>query len=75
MPHTIEQAIEALRNLSPARQEELAGYICHLAADEREPEEIDPAHLQAVLEGLAQLRRGERATPQEVEAGFRSFDE
>ncbi len=75
MPHTIEQAIEALRNLSPARQEELAGYICHLAADEREPEEIDPAHLPAVLEGLAQLKRGERAAPDEVEAAFRSFDE
>jgi hypothetical protein len=75
MPHTIDQAIEALRNLSPARQEELAGYICHLAADEREPEEIDPAHLAAVLEGLAQLKRGERATFGEVEAAFRSFDE
>ena len=75
MPRTIAQAIEALRNLSPARQEELAGYICHLAADEREPEEIDPAHLAAVLEGLAQLKRGERATFGEVEAAFRSFDE
>ncbi len=75
MPHTIDQAIEALRNLSPAREEELAGYICHLAADERAPEEIDSAHLQAVLEGLAQLKRGERATPEQVEAAFRSFDE
>jgi hypothetical protein len=75
MPHTMDQAIEALRNLSPARQEELAGYICHLAADEREPEEIDPAHLAAVLEGLAQLKRGERATFREVEAAFRAFDE
>jgi hypothetical protein len=75
MPSTIDQAIEALRKLSPARQEELAGYICHLAADEREPEDIDPAHLPAVHEGLAQLERGERATPEQVEAAFRSFDE
>ncbi len=72
MPHTIDQAIEALRNLSPARQEELAGYLCHLAVDERAPE--DPAHLPAVLEGLAQLKRGERAAPEEVESAFRSFD-
>ncbi len=75
MPSRIDQAIEALRNLSPARHEELAGYICQLAADEREPEQIDPAHLPAVLEGLAQLKRGERATPEKVEAAFRSFDE
>jgi len=75
MPSTIDQAIEALRNLSPARQEELADHICHLAADEREPEDIDPAHLPAVIQGLAQLNRGERATPEQVEAAFRSFDE
>ena len=75
MPATIEQAIEALRNLSPARQQDLADYICHLAADDREPEDIDPAHLPAVLEGLAQLKRGEFATDAEVEAAFRSFDE
>jgi hypothetical protein len=75
VPSTIDQAIEALRNLSPARQEELAGYICRLAADEPEPEEIDPAHLPAVLEGLARLKRGERATAEKVEGAFRSFDE
>lgn len=39
---TIDQAIDALRKLSPKRQEELAGYICHLAHDDREPEEVDP---------------------------------
>ena len=44
MPAAINQAIAALRKLSPARQEELAGYICHLAAGDREPEDIDPAH-------------------------------
>ena len=59
--------------LSPARQDELAGYICHLAAEDGEPEEIDPAHLPAVLEGLAQIERGEFATDAEVEAAFRSF--
>ena len=75
MPVTIEQAIEALRNLSPARQEEVAGYICHLAADDREPEDIEAAHLPGVLEGLAQLGRGEFASTNEVEAAFRSFDE
>jgi predicted transcriptional regulator len=72
---TIDQAIDALRKLSPERQQELAGYICHLAVEDREPEDIDPAHLPAVLEGLAQIRRGDIATPEQVEAAFRSFDE
>lgn len=34
---------------------------------------IDPAHLPAVLEALAQVRRGERATPEQVEAAFALF--
>ena len=32
------------------------------------PEPIAPEHLKAVLEGLEQARRGEFATPEEVEA-------
>ncbi|MFI0845657.1 hypothetical protein [Mesorhizobium sp. IMUNJ 23232] len=36
-------------------------------------EDIDVAHLPDVLEGLAQMRRGEFATEAEVEATFRRF--
>jgi hypothetical protein len=39
------------------------------------PEEIDPAHLPAVLEGLAQARRKEFATDADVEAAFRRFEQ
>jgi len=35
---------------------------------------IDPAHLAAVLEGLARAKRREFATDDEVEAAFRRFD-
>ena len=45
-----------------------------LLEDDREPEEIDPAHLADVLEGLAQAKRREFATDCEVEAAFRRFD-
>lgn len=72
MRHTIEDAIEALRRLSPARQEELADYIVQLASDDREPEAIDPAHLPAVLEGLEQARRRQFADPSRVADLLRS---
>lgn len=75
MRATIDQAIEALRKLPPERQEELAGFICQLANDNSQPEAVNPAHLPAVLEGLAQIERGERATSQEVAAAYRSFIE
>ena len=73
MTATIDQAIDALRHASPQRQSEIADYIIQLAKDE--PEDIDPAHLPAVLEGLAQIQRGERATQEQVDAAYRSFTE
>jgi predicted transcriptional regulator len=75
MTNVVEQAFEAVRRLSPERSEELARYILQLAVDDSEPEEIDPAHLPAVLEGLAQAKRGEFATEDEIAAAFASFDD
>ena len=65
---TIEDAVTALRRLSPERQRQLAPYIYHLAADEREPEEIDAADLAAVTEGLEQARHRQFASPDRVAA-------
>lgn len=40
---------------------------------ESELEAIEPAHLAAVLEGLAEARAGKFASIEEVEAVFRRF--
>ena len=40
-----------------------------------EPEEIDAAHLPAVLEGLAQAKRRQFASDAEIEAAFRRFEQ
>jgi len=48
--------------------------LLNLADGEGEPEAIDPAHLPAVLEGLAQAKRRQFATDDEAEAAFRRFD-
>ena len=65
---TIEQAIEALRNLPTHRQQELAGYIYHLAVDHQERQEIDPADLPSVLKGLEQSKRRQFASPERIAA-------
>lgn len=54
--------------------DEVARAVLQAAAQEDEPEAVDPAHLAAVLNGLAQVRRGEFASGAEVEAAFRYFD-
>ncbi len=68
MQATIDQAIDALRKLSPERQTDLADYIVHLATDDSEPEEVDPADLPAVLEGLEQAKRRQFASPERAAA-------
>jgi predicted transcriptional regulator len=65
------QAVATIRALPPDDQDEIARAM--LALPSGEPEPIDPAHLSTVLEGLAQARRGEFASPAEVEAAFRRF--
>jgi hypothetical protein len=55
-------------------QDEIARAMLQLASSGGEPEPVDPAHLPAVLEGLAQAKRREFATDAEVETAFRRFD-
>jgi predicted transcriptional regulator len=74
MTKLLEEAIEAVRRLPADAQNDIARTILHLAGSEVEAEPVDPPHLAAVLEGLAQAKRGEFATDNEVEAAFRHFD-
>lgn len=74
MTKLFEKALEAVRRLPPNAQDEIARAMLQLAASDGEPEEIDAAHLPAVLEGLAQAKRREFASDAEVEAAFRRFE-
>ena len=74
MTKLLEEALEAVRRLPGETQDEIARTLLELVAREGGPEEIDPAHLPAVLEGLAQAERREFASDAEVEAAFRRFD-
>ena len=74
MTKLLEKALEAVRKLPPDSQDEIALAMLSLA-DEGEPEDIDPAHLPAVLEGLAQAKRREFASDADIEAAFRRFEQ
>jgi hypothetical protein len=75
MTKLLQKALEAVRQLPPDAQDEIARAMLTLAGQEGEPEEIDPAHLSDVLESLAQAKRREFASDAEVEAAFRRFDQ
>ena len=74
MTKLLAEALDAVSRLSSESQDEIARAMLRLAEGDGEPEIIDPAHLPAVLEGLAQARAKQFATDEEVEAAFRRFD-
>jgi hypothetical protein len=74
MTKLLARALEAVRQLPPDSQDEIARAMLSLAGGEGEPEDIDPAHVADVLASLAEARRRKFATEDEVEAAFRRFD-
>ena len=74
MTKLLEKAVEAVRRLPSEHQDDIARAMLRLAARDEEPEPVDPAHLGAVLNGLAQAKRGAFSSEEEVEAAFRRFE-
>jgi hypothetical protein len=74
MTKLLDKALEAVRQLPPDSQDEIARAMLVLAGSEPEPEDIDPAHLADVLASLAEAKRRAFASKADVEAGFRRFD-
>jgi hypothetical protein len=73
MSALLDQAMGVVLALPDDQQDEIARVMMALAADNEAVEPIDPAHLQAVLEGLDQAKRGQFATPAAVDAAFARF--
>lgn len=74
MTELLQHALDAVRRLDPARQDEIARAMLALASGEEEAEDIDPEHLPDVLASLEQAQRREFATDEQVEAAFARFD-
>ena len=74
MTKLLDKALEAVRRLPQDTQDEIARTMLELIGNEDLPEVVDSAHLPAVLEGLAEAKRGDFASEAEVEAAFRRFD-
>ncbi|HEV2542351.1 MAG TPA: hypothetical protein VGU70_06275 [Methylobacterium sp.] len=73
MTKLLELAVETVRRLPAADQNTIAEAMLGLARVGA-AEDIDPEHLEDVLAGLAEIERGELASPKEIEAAFRSFE-
>lgn len=75
MTKRLEQALEKIRELSDADQDDAAEFLMVLAARATAPEKLDDATRAAIREGIAQARRGEFASDNEIAAIFEGRDE
>ena len=70
MTKRLEQAIEKVRGLSAADQDDAADLLLILAARANAAEKLDNTTRAAIREGMAQARRGEFASDEEIAAIF-----
>ena len=75
MTKQLEDALEAVRRMSPDDQNAIARMLRSITDSDVGPEPIDPMHREAVDEGLAEADRGEFATDDDVIAAFRRFEQ
>jgi hypothetical protein len=75
MTELLELAMQSASQLPAERQDYVARELLRLLQGEQTPEPTDPEHSEAIRRGLAQIRREEFATDEEMEAVYRSFDE
>jgi hypothetical protein len=74
MTKLLEKALRAVQQLPPESQDEIALAMLALSGSDGGLEDINPAHLSDVMEGLAQAKRREFASDDEIEAAFRRFE-
>jgi hypothetical protein len=68
MTKVLEQAVEAVRALSPEMQDDLARMLLQLAGDDQPLLQLSVEEEASFDESLAQAERGEFATDEQVRA-------
>src|SRR3954464_314334 len=71
MTKLLEEVIEQIREMPEAEQDLAAQVLLNIVAKKWEPERLDPATRSAILEGLAQVERGELVSDEEMAEFFR----
>jgi predicted transcriptional regulator len=73
MTKLLEESVEKLSQLPEGRQDELARMLIDVAADDLHPYQLTNDELAAVEEGLAQAKRGEFASDEQVAAMWKRW--
>ncbi len=68
MTELLEQAVEALRRLSPGMQDDLARMVLQVVGEDQTVIQLSPEEEASFDESLAQEERGEFATDEDIRA-------
>ena len=68
MTKLMEKALEAVRNMTPQTQDDVASLILRIAGDDEAVVELTAEEAAALDESAAQAARGEFATDEQVRA-------
>lgn len=68
MTKIFEQAVEAVRTLSPEMQDELGRVLLQLAGTDQPPYQLSADEEASLSESLAQADRGDFATSEQIDA-------
>jgi hypothetical protein len=68
MTDLLDKALEAVRGMPPATQDELARLLLRIAGDDEPVIELTDEEMAALDESAAQAERGEFATDEQVRA-------
>jgi hypothetical protein len=68
MTKLLEHAVETLRGLSPEMQDDLARMLLQLVGEEQSPVQLTAEEEASFEESIAQAKRGDFATDEQVRA-------
>jgi predicted transcriptional regulator len=73
MTYLLQEALRRVSALPPTEQDRIAQAMLALAAFDESVEEISDGDLPAVLEGIAQIERGETVSYDEMKATIAKY--
>jgi predicted transcriptional regulator len=74
MTKLLEQAVEAVRDLPPEVQDDLARILLQLTGKDQPVVQLSAAEEASLAESLAQADRGEFATDEQIRAIWAKYD-
>jgi hypothetical protein len=73
MTRNFAEVVAVVSQLPDEQQDEIARLMLTIVENDEEAEEIEPAHLEGVMQGRDDIRHGRFASEADIEDAFKRF--